>query len=405
MKEEKRQNLLILMCWLVYVSSYLSRYSYNSNIVAIKDYYGVTNSVTGLVSACFFFAYGTGQLVNGLMCKKYNAKVFLSLSLVLSALINFIIFTLPPISLYKYLWLLNGASLSVLWSLLMLTLSCNLDEKHLTAAMLVMSSTVSAGTVLSYGSSALYNLFGGFRYAFLTGGTVAVVVAIGWFFCCDKLTKPVEETNKGKLSSDSEKRRIDSSVIVMIAVFGVFMTAGNLLKDSLTVWVPQILKDSYGFNDSLSIVLTIALPFLGLFGATLLVGMNKIIKNGIVLNGILFAVSGLCVFAVRKLLNTNYYMPVIVLFGILSLLMNAVNNYCTSFFPLMMRESVNSGLLAGILNACGYVGSTVSAYCMGAVADKSGWNGVFVLLTILCVAAVVFSVPFIFILKNLRAKN
>ena len=75
MKEEKRQNLLILMCWLVYVSSYLSRYSYNSNIVAIKDYYGVTNSVTGLVSTCFFFAYGTGQLVNGLMCKKYNAKV------------------------------------------------------------------------------------------------------------------------------------------------------------------------------------------------------------------------------------------------------------------------------------------------------------------------------------------
>ena len=113
MKEETRQNLLILMCWLVYVSSYLSRYSYNSNIVAIKDYYGVTKSVTGLVSTCFFFAYGTGQLVNGLMCKKYNAKVFLSLSLVLSALINFIIFTLPPISLYKYLWLLNGASLSV----------------------------------------------------------------------------------------------------------------------------------------------------------------------------------------------------------------------------------------------------------------------------------------------------
>lgn len=84
------------MCWLVYVSSYLSRYSYNSNIVAIKDYYGVTNSVTGLVSTCFFFAYGTGQLVNGLMCKKYNAKVFLSLSLVLSALINLLYLRFRP---------------------------------------------------------------------------------------------------------------------------------------------------------------------------------------------------------------------------------------------------------------------------------------------------------------------
>ena len=76
MKEEKRQKLLIFMCWLIYVVSYVSRYSYNANIVAIKDYYGVTNSVTGLVGTCFFFAYGVGQVINGFYVKNITKNSF-----------------------------------------------------------------------------------------------------------------------------------------------------------------------------------------------------------------------------------------------------------------------------------------------------------------------------------------
>ena len=147
LNDKMRQNLLIFMCWMIYVASYISRYSYNANIVAIKDYYNVTNSTTGLVSTFFFFAYGVGQIVNGIMCKTYNKKLFLSLPLIVSALINLYLFTCPKIEIYKYLWLVNGICLSVLWSLLILTLSENLDEKHLSPAMIVMSSTVAAGTI------------------------------------------------------------------------------------------------------------------------------------------------------------------------------------------------------------------------------------------------------------------
>lgn len=400
------------MCWLIYVASYVSRYSYNSNIVAIKDYYGVTNAVTGLVSTCFFFAYGAGQIINGLLCKRYNKKLFLSLPLFLSAAINMVLFARPPIAVYKYMWLLNGASLSILWSLLLLTLSENLDDKHLTAAMLVMSTTVAVGTVLSYGSSALFNLSVGFRYAFLTGAAVACAVGVIWIIVCDKLVtateKPTteeEEKSESETEKSEPKKRVGASVIMTIIVFGVFMTVGNLVKDCLTVWVPQILKDSYGFGDSLSIILTLVLPFLGLFGATLLVALCKVIKNGIVVNCLLFVAAGACVLGVMLLLGTDYYIPVIILFGLLSLLVHAINNYSTSFLPLKMRGEINSGFLAGILNACGYVGSTISAYCMGLVADKTGWNGVFVLLTALCAAVVAFSIPFIFITQKRQKKD
>lgn len=395
MKEEKRQKLLIFMCWLIYVVSYVSRYSYNANIVAIKDYYGVTNSVTGLVGTCFFFAYGVGQVINGFLCKKYNKKFFLSLPLLISASINFYLFTIPPIFVYKYLWLINGLCLSVLWSLLILTLSENLDEKHLMGAMIVMSSTVATGTVIIYGASSLFILFNGFKYSFLLGGIAAGTVAVIWFFACDKL---IVKASSGTVSEEGESNRVknkeDVFVVVTLVIFGIFMIVGNLVKDGLNVWVPQILKDTYGFGDSLSIILTLALPLLGFFGAMFIVVLNKIIKNGVLLNGLLFAVSAVCVFGVMILLKTNCYAIVIVLFGLLSLLMHTISTFIVSFVPLKLRDNFNSGLLAGVLNGCGYVGSTISSYGLGVIADKSGWNGVFVLLTILCISVVIISLLF-----------
>ena len=60
--------------------------------------------------------------------------------------------------------------------------------------------------------------------------------------------------------------------------------------------------------------------------------------------------------------------------------------------PLYWKDKINSGMLAGILNGFCYVGSTVSSYGLGFVADSYGWNVVFWLLFILCTVCVVIGV-------------
>ena len=56
--------------------------------------------------------------------------------------------------------------------------------------------------------------------------------------------------------------------------------------------------------------------------------------------------------------------------------------------PLYYKGKASAGLLAGVLNGCCYIGSTLSSYGLGAVADGYGWNAVFYLL-IACSAACV----------------
>ena len=68
--------------------------------------------------------------------------------------------------------------------------------------------------------------------------------------------------------------------------------------------------------------------------------------------------------------------------------------------PLYLKKELNAGLLAGIMNGLCYVGNTLSAYGLGAFADRFGWNAVFLLLAALsAVCVVVAAVYLIFRLK------
>ena len=62
--------------------------------------------------------------------------------------------------------------------------------------------------------------------------------------------------------------------------------------------------------------------------------------------------------------------------------MAGVNNIITSMIPLGMSDRVSPGKLAGILNGFCYLGSTISAYGLGVIADASGWSAVFYTLLI-----------------------
>ena len=58
---------------------------------------------------------------------------------------------------------------------------------------------------------------------------------------------------------------------------------------------------------------------------------------------------------------------------------------------MFMRGRVNSGLFAGVLNGFCYLGSTISSYGLGAIAENFGWVSVFwVLIGFCAVVAVIW---------------
>jgi sugar phosphate permease len=61
-----------------------------------------------------------------------------------------------------------------------------------------------------------------------------------------------------------------------------------------------------------------------------------------------------------------------------------------------MKGKVNSGLMAGILNGCCYVGSMASSYGLGLIAKNFGWTVAFwVLFTVCAIVTAIATVYFV----------
>lgn len=382
----------------MYASAYLGRYSYNSNINPIMTDFGLDHASAGLVTTFFFFAYGAGQVINGLLCKRYNKKYVLSAAMIISAVLNIIFFVGVDFALVKYMWFLNGAVQSVLWSSLILALSESLDSKNLKKAILIMSTTVAIGTFISYGGSALFVHIGNYRYSFLLGGSVMAIVGITWFIVYGSIAKErasvcVKQAENEVKVDKVKPGNAGGGVIAVMVILAFFAVVNNLVKDGLNTWVPVILKDNYGLDDSISILLTLVLPILGVFGATFAMFMSRKIKSYVSMCGVAFAGAAVFALAVVLLFKTPYWLPILLCFGIVVFAMHSINNIITSMAPLFLRDKVNSGMVAGVLDGFCYVGSAISSYGLGVIADNYGWSPVFYLfLGVMGVSVVVSTV-------------
>ena len=64
-------------------------------------------------------------------------------------------------------------------------------------------------------------------------------------------------------------------------------------------------------------------------------------------------------------LSLNQFWLTLIGFTAVCFLVSSCNSVITSIFPLFMKKRVNAGFIAGILNGCCYLGSTISSYGFG----------------------------------------
>ncbi len=395
----KKQIFLIVLCCLAYGFAYVGRYSYNSNISNIINEFGVSQASTGLIGTFFFFTYGVGQILNAFLCKYYPKRFVIAGSLLLSSIINCIMFFLPAtpgaFEAIKFLWMCNGVCQSVLWPTLILTLSETIEKRLMKYGILAMSVSVAIGTFLAYGGSAIFSLpsVNFYRGTYLLAVGLMMTLAIIWFCSYNTLTAQKPVLGEVQAPAEEEKKKsgvsgIPAALAGLVAVCAVFAVADNLIKDGFHTWAPRILEKTFDLNISKSIALTLVLPVFGFFGSASALWANKLIKGFRPLTGTFYLLTSLCLGGIALIFyhggtGTPMLIIALILMGLISSLTHGINNILTSIMPLTLRSKVNAGLLTGVLNGFCYLGSTISTYGLGKIADHFDWK--IVILVLLCV--------------------
>ena len=401
----KKSSLLIFLCWAAYTSAYVARLNYNASMIEILSQLGTTKEAAGTVSSFFFFAYGAGQLVNGLLSKRYNTKYSVTFALVASCIINLGMTFCNGIGAMKILWLFNGVFQSILWSSLIKTLSDNLADDKLPKAVMVMSTTVASGTFTAYGLSALFSALNmSWTSIFYVASAIVGVISVLWFAGISTIQKSAK---KSEVTENKKQNKLSVTPLLVFTVVVILVSAvtNGFIKDGITTWVPSILKENFGMPSSLSIIVTLLLPIVSIFGASLVKTMHKRQKNENVLNGIYYFVAMILAGLILLTINLKSAPLTLILFGGIACLMSAVNNVITSVVPLYSRDKIDSGLSAGLLNTFCYIGSTLATSLLGKIADTKGWNDVFICILLFTVTAFVVCCISVIVTKSKKERG
>ncbi|MBE7066946.1 MAG: MFS transporter [Ruminococcaceae bacterium] len=390
LKNKKNTKLLLFMCWLVYSTSYIGKVNFSASKLSVMSYFNINESEIGLVGTFFFFAYGIFMVVNGILCKKYNVKYMVFTALMVSSAINLTIPFIPKDYFYiiKYLWLLNGAVLSILWPTLIRLISELLPTNKMSTASKVMGTTVATGTFIIYGLSAVYSKLNIFKFSFFTPAIIVPIVAFLWLILYNRFTdiSKSEDLATGQPENTvSNKTKISRNLLIIIIFLAVCAIVTNLMKDGLIGWVPKILKDSYNLPDYVSILMTLMLPLVAVLANFFSVSLSGKIKNPMLFEGGLFLFGGLMILGNIFALATKAMIPSFLMMTMATFIASGSNNFITSIYPLSMKGKINSGLIAGVLNGFCYLGSTISDYGLGTVKVMAGsWHAVFYVLLSAC---------------------
>ena len=390
--KKKNGTYLIFLCWLVYTVAQLGRYSFSANTTRIIEAFSISHADAGLPTTFYFFAYGIGNIVVGLFADRYNKRFSISASLLISVFANASVWLGVPFEYVKYIWAANGLAQAHLWPLMLLTLGQHLDTKKMPMAALVMSTASYGGTFLTYGVSSLASLLK-LDFTFVFAASTFLMLAVGalWF----ATTKTIDEGIAISAQSAAAKKKFTAQTIVMLGMLMLFALLGNAVSGGLKQWVPSILKENFGLEDWIAIFMTVALPLISIVTAFISTGVYKLLKSFILSAALMFVVASLLIPVVIVSLDSTWIV-VMILFIIVYVTMGVTINQLSVQAPLYLKDNINTGLLAGLLNGACYMGSALSTYVLGVFADDNGWAGAFNLLFMLTFIGAIIAFAYFF---------
>lgn len=109
------QAFLFWICWLVYFASYIGRLNYSSAMPAMIGDSVLTASQAGFISMAYFFAYGAGQFLNGMLADRLCPGRMIFTGLFAAGLLNLIMGFLSDFGLMAFFWCINGYAQAMIW--------------------------------------------------------------------------------------------------------------------------------------------------------------------------------------------------------------------------------------------------------------------------------------------------
>ncbi len=387
--DQRRMRALCLMCCMAYFVSYLTRLNYTASMVEIQNTLGITKQLCGLpVTACFL-SYGLGQVLFGILGDKLLPRNMIFTGLLGSALCNLLVPLLPRMALITALWCLNGMFQSMLWPPMIRIMAENMSELWYRKGCVRVSLSSSVATLLLYLLVPVCIQISGWKTVFFAAAVFGLLAALVWYHGTRHFAGCRREPLPAASQSFTGNARPRAALGVSALLLLLAIVLHGILKDGITAWMPVYLAETFGMDSAQSILSATVLPVCSVCSTLLSSALLYKLKNEFLTASLLFGASALA--GIFMIPASGSYPAVCI--GAMTLItgcMYGVNLMLLSRVPGHFAAYGNISTITGILNAATYVGSALSTYGFGAIAQSQGWTAVVTLWVIVALAGTLF---------------
>lgn len=379
--EKHMAFVLFALCWAAYFTSYIGRLNYSSAMPEMLRLSVLDKSQAGFISMAYFFAYGIGQLINGFLGDKMHPRKMIFTGLFLAGVMNIVMGFMNSFGTMAVFWCANGFLQSMIWPPILRIFAEMLNEAARVRYSIHITSTMALGTLTSYLLSAIMLEVFGWRAVFFAAATVMCTVAVVFqirFRAVEQYASEHGEPHEDEAERAGTKTSVPfSKVLIGSGLFMILIPVivHGVLKDGVTSWVPTYIQEIFHTSPSFSILITTVLPIVNLTGAYAAQFMYQKFfrKQEIRTVAFFFVIATAALAGLWKFGDVSVVVTVVLL-GIITASMMAVNTLVVNLLPLHFVKMGRAATVSGFLNSMAYLGTAISTFTIGIMVESSGWN-------------------------------
>lgn len=378
--DRRQVRSLILLCTLVYFTSYVSRVNLSATLVEVVSSGFAAKGTAALALTVCSVTYSFGQIVSGWLGDRFKPQNVISMGFLLTACVNLAVGISGGDSLLVLLWGINGFAQSLMWPPLVKIMATNLNSADYERACVRVSWGSSIGTVAVYLLSPVIIHALHIRWVFLFSAAAAVVMLLCWRFCYDRrFAAPAAAQKQTSAEAPAAALPFDRRALLLMGAVILGIILQGFLRDGVTSWTPSYISDIFHMSSSASILSGVVLPLFSIACFQLAsVIHRRFFQNDLLCAGVIFGIGCLAALMLTVFDGKSMILSLLCL-ALLAGSMHGVNLILLCIVPPRFAKYGHVSLVSGTLNAGTYIGSALSAYGTAVFSEAFGWRATILL--------------------------
>ncbi len=360
----------VYLCAFIYFISYITRTNYGAIIAEMVADTGLAKSALSAALTGSFITYGVGQIISGLFGDRFQPKRLVTLGLALSVSMNVLLPLCNTAAQMTAVWCVNGFAQAFMWPPIVKLLTTLLTHEEYARDCVKVSWGGSLGTIAVYLFSPLLIVLWGWRCVFWVFALCGLIGLWLWQRFCPTIT--MTAVTERRTSNEQAGGHALFGLLPLLIMLSIVLQ--GILRDGVTTWMPSYISETFRLQEEIAILTGVLLPLFGMamhYSVGLL--YRKVFTCPMLCTLVVFAIGSLSALVLALFSTTNA--TVSILFSaLLNGCMHGANLLLVCIVPPLLAKEGTVSTMSGILNACTYVGSALSAYAFPLLAENAGWS-------------------------------